>query len=120
MAKLTKKDVEKKVKKLAKTLKEKLGGKWQTRVWENFGWCYSVHLGSIEVMETISFDKTIYTAYISSCKGHTGGAMTEWFDSDDSDVCPHRAVQKAMARSQVYVNKLQAVLDDNMTKMNDL
>jgi len=115
--KVNKKETEKKGKKLAKRLNKGLGGKWTVRVWENGGWCYDVHLGSISVHETHYGEKYSYFALVSGEINKANYGLGAWTHNNDSADTPEKAVNIAMESAQKYVKNLKEVLDDNISKI---
>ena len=112
-----KKEAEKLAKEMVKTLNKDLGGKWETRVWNNLGWHYSAVLGSIEVIESTYMGKSIYTAYINDEVNVIGGAMSAWFHDSDNAATPDQAVRNAITTANKYMESLKAVMDDNRVKI---
>lgn len=117
---MTKQEAEKYAEQTALRLNKKLGGKWQTDVWNNLGWCCRVHLGSISVSisENLRYDNSLrFSAYVSTKIGGVG-ALTFW--SDDKNYgrkTPEEAVKNALKYAQKEVTNLQNVLLNNYKLM---
>lgn len=99
-------------KELAEKLNKSIGGAWEPRVWQNFGWHYAAYLGSMAVYPTINGDQ--YSTLISNTKGKPGGGFGVWSGNIDTySSNPAESVRIAMTHAQNETNKLQETLNDN-------
>lgn len=77
MSQLVKKQCEELADKLAKRLKEKVGGDWQPEVWNNLGWHYKVGLGSIGVYTSHGHEVITYSVMVTDKIGNTSAGSVE-------------------------------------------
>lgn len=99
-------------------LNKKVGGKWQTRVWNNLDWCCDVYLGSV----TVSIDTNLphsrtlrFHAYVGSQKNKASGALAMWHDG-----CVYRAPEEAVKNAMMKAREVVLELEDNVSNNFDL
>lgn len=93
----------------AKILKAKMKTKgWKIRVWENFGWNYSIQNGYMGVSPCFSSGK--YFAMLATEIGGAG-VPTYWHDPKVYRD-PNKAVKQQLARAQTFVTFSQNVIDE--------
>lgn len=85
---------------LADYMNEKMGGKWKVRVWENFGWNYEVHIGSISVYYHAPAKQ--FLTMIDSTKGKAGKGHADWSSRNEHQK-PEVSVKIAMAEMEKIV-----------------
>ncbi|MBK7362697.1 MAG: hypothetical protein IPJ01_10415 [Micavibrio sp.] len=104
----SKEEAKLRAKELADYLKKELGGNWKPRVWNNIGWYYNVHLGSMSV----SFHFNKYSCLISDGV-NGGGGMGYWSKSFCSFPNPKKAVEFAMKNANEFVKKVTDIMQKN-------
>lgn len=115
--KVNKQETEKLAKTLAQRLKNKVGGNWKARVWENGSWCYDAHLGTMSVHENYYDGKRHCFALISSEIDKSSHGLGDWTDYNDSSHTPEKAIINAIKRAENYVDNLKNVLYNNSLKI---
>lgn len=87
---------------------------WAIRLWENFGWHWSINCGTVCLHE--SHDGKYFFAMVNSEAGESGVGLSAWGeDRDLKHKQPQNAVNSAVRAAAAYVSELTEALNEART-----